>query len=102
MKVLKSTNLDGSKNYININADQSIGESKLKSKEVEDKIFEIEVYDNKYKVIFYKDGNLKALRYNKEWRDLTGDGMMLALCQEIVDLREMLELEIKQHQYIEL
>lgn len=49
--------------------------------------YDITVYDGKYTVIF-KDGHLRALRYGKEWRDCTGDGLILALIQEIDTLRK--------------
>jgi hypothetical protein len=42
----------------------------------------------KYTVEFMTNGRLRALRYGKEWRDLTGDGMVLALLQEVHSLRE--------------
>jgi hypothetical protein len=38
---------------------------------------------------------LKALRYGQEWRDLTGDGLILALAQEIEALRE----RVKAHEH---
>jgi hypothetical protein len=44
---------------------------------------------NKYEIIFnQKTGELKALRHGEEWRDLTGDGMVLGMLQKIDDLRE--------------
>lgn len=46
------------------------------------------VGDNKYTIIFYDDGSMKALRNGEPWRDLTGDGMVLAMLQEIDDLKE--------------
>lgn len=48
------------------------------------------VSDNKYTIIFYDDGSLKALRYGEHWRDLTGDGLVLAMLQEIDDLKEQI------------
>lgn len=47
----------------------------------------ITVYDGKYTVIHDERG-LRALRYGEEWRDCTGDGLILALAQEIETLRE--------------
>ena len=38
-------------------------------------------------VIFFnwsEDGQFKCQRYGQNWRDLTGDSMILALCQELV------------------
>lgn len=53
-----------------------------------------ERYDGKYSVLVPEDWNkekFEALRYDKPWRDLCGDGMILALCQEIIALREELK-----------
>lgn len=36
-------------------------------------------------------GGLKALRYGEEWRDLTGDGLMLAMYHEIERMQEFIE-----------
>lgn len=48
----------------------------------------IEVYDDKYTVLHENGANLRALRHGEPWnRDLTGDGLVLALCQEIEQLR---------------
>jgi hypothetical protein len=44
--------------------------------------------DGKYTVIHDNGTNFRALRYNEEWRDLTGDGLVLAMAQEIETLRE--------------
>jgi len=47
--------------------------------------------DNKYTVIFdEKTGGLSALRYGEQWRDLTGDGMVLAMLQEVDSLKREL------------
>ena len=53
-------------------------------------ILDITVYDGKYRVIFTKT-SLTALRNGEPWRDLCGDGFVLALAQEIESLREELE-----------
>ncbi len=45
------------------------------------------VADGKYCVQCDGDGRMRALRYSQPWRDLTGDGMVLALVQEIQSLR---------------
>ena len=47
---------------------------------------EIILNDGKYKIILDKD-QFKALRYGEEWRDLTGDNLILFLCFEIEKLR---------------
>ncbi len=50
---------------------------------------EIELCDGKYTYIRDEQGQ-RALRYGEPWRDLTGDGFILAMAQEIEDLREKL------------
>jgi len=42
--------------------------------------------NNKYTLIFDK-GKFKALRHGEEWRDLTGDGMVLSMLHEVERLR---------------
>lgn len=50
------------------------------------------VGDGKY-TITYDNGVLSASRYdNKTWRDLTGDGMVLAMLQEIDNLKKQLQV----------
>lgn len=48
------------------------------------------VGDGKYRVVFFKDGRLVAYRHESTevWRNLTGDGLVLALCQKIRRLEE--------------
>jgi hypothetical protein len=47
--------------------------------------------DGKYEVLFdEKTGRLRALRYGETWRDLDGDGLVLAMLQEVNQLREQL------------
>jgi hypothetical protein len=64
-----------------------------------DKIFEerIELDDGKYTLIMTNAPGthfFRALRYNEEWRNLTGDNMILAMFQEIQYLNERVkELE---------
>ena len=48
----------------------------------------VEVLDGKYTVIQDSKGGIKALRYGEEWRDCCGDGLILALAQEIYELRQ--------------
>lgn len=50
----------------------------------------VTVYDGKYTVVQDADGRLHALRYGEEWRDCVGDGLILALAQEVETLREAL------------
>jgi hypothetical protein len=47
----------------------------------------VTVYDGKYTVIQDERGGLRALRYREAWRDCTGDGLILALAQEVEELR---------------
>ena len=49
------------------------------------------VYGGKYTVIQDNKGGLKALRYGEEWRDCCGDGLILALAQEVDELRQKIE-----------
>ena len=51
----------------------------------------IDLLDGKYTVIHNNGNNFKALRYGEEWRDLAGDGLVLALVQRIEELEEKLE-----------
>lgn len=57
----------------------------------EENALDVTVYDGKYRVIQRKNGGLRALRYDEEWRDCCGDGLILALAQEVQELREKLE-----------
>lgn len=50
----------------------------------------IDVADGKYTVVGIEDGHLRALRHGESWRDLVGDGMVLALAQELQEARERL------------
>lgn len=47
---------------------------------------DVMVEDGKYRLIMSVDGRLRALRYGEEWRDLCGDGLILALGQRIEEL----------------
>jgi hypothetical protein len=50
----------------------------------------VEVYDGKYTVIFMSNGALSIRRYGQPWRDETGNGCLLALAQEVQNLRDKL------------
>lgn len=52
--------------------------------------FVLDVYDDgKYKLILSEDfGTIKCLRYGREWRDLTGDNLVLGLIYKIQELEE--------------
>jgi hypothetical protein len=51
----------------------------------------VTVYGRKYTVIQSENGGIRALRYGEEWRDCCGDGLILALAQEVEELRERLQ-----------
>ena len=53
----------------------------------------VTVYDGKYTVVWEPPGELRALRYGDEWRDLCGDGLVLALAMEVEELRHRLGLD---------
>jgi len=55
-----------------------------------DNAVNITVYDGKYTVIQDVKGRLRALRYGDEWRDCCGDGLILALAQEVQNLRDLI------------
>lgn len=46
--------------------------------------------DNKYTILFKPGTQFEALRYGEKWRSLVGDGLILALCHEIIRLEEEL------------
>lgn len=50
----------------------------------------ITIADGKYTVAHEDGANLRALRHGEPWRSLTGDGLVLAMAQEIEQLREQL------------
>lgn len=51
----------------------------------------ITVYDGKYTIKHENGRNLRAERYGEPWRDLTGDGLILAMAYEIEELREAVQ-----------
>jgi hypothetical protein len=55
----------------------------------------VTVCEGKYTICLPEkaEEDFKALRYGDDWRDLTGDGMVLALCHEIEELRERLNIK---------
>lgn len=56
-------------------------------------IEKFDIYKGKYTVVLEDGYKIKALRYGGEWREeeFIGDGFILALIQEILDLREKTE-----------
>jgi len=49
----------------------------------------IDLYDGKYTYVCNDDGSDQhALRYGERWRDLTGDGFVLAMAQKIEELEQ--------------
>ena len=54
-------------------------------------MYELELDEGKYKIIFNENPyEFKALRYDKEWRDLTGDNLILALIYKIIEMESEL------------
>lgn len=53
-------------------------------------ILRVDCYDGKYTVIQESDGGLHALRYGEHWRNCVGDGLILALAQDLDDARSKL------------
>lgn len=51
----------------------------------------IELCNGKYTYVLDDDFRQYALRYGEHWRDLVGDGLVLAMAQRIEDLEEALE-----------
>lgn len=50
----------------------------------------ITIYDGKYTLIF-EPTNMRALRYGEKWRDIIGDGFIMALGQEILDMASVIK-----------
>lgn len=72
------------------------------SKEKPD-VLSVTVCNGKYTVILPANGGLKALRYGEEWRDLCGDGLILALAQEIEEKQQailMLSQDVNEGQQV--
>jgi len=55
-------------------------------------LLSVTVYNGKYTVVQDHKGALRALRYDEEWRDCCGDGLILALAQEVDELRKLVKL----------
>lgn len=47
--------------------------------------------NGKYTVLHENGVNLRALRHGEAWRELTGDGLVLAMAQRIEELEEQLQ-----------
>lgn len=54
-------------------------------------MYEVTVADGKYTISHDNGTAFKALRYGEPWRDLTGDGLLLALVQHIEKLEGQIE-----------
>ena len=61
----------------------------IEKEKIKDYLLKVEV-NNKYTVVQMKNGSLKALRYGEEWRDCTGDGLILSLAQELESSRNFI------------
>lgn len=57
-------------------------------------ILDIDLYDGKY-TVQQTDTRFAALRYGQDWRDLTGDNLVLFLAYEVEQLRHRLGLDAK-------
>lgn len=57
--------------------------------------YRVTLLDGKYTVEHTNGANFKAYRHGSSevWRDLTGDGLVLALVQRIAELEEYISLE---------
>lgn len=51
-------------------------------------ILKVTVDDGKYTIVQYDNGQVIVYRYGFKWRDCTGDGLILALAQEINKIQE--------------
>ena len=60
-------------------------------------LLKISVYGGKYTVVQDNTGHLRALRYGEEWRDCCGDGLILALAQEVEELKQLLQVANEPH-----
>lgn len=59
---------------------------------------QLDICDGKYTVIIdMQTGQAECLRYGEKWRDLTGDKMVLALFDTIVDLQGELDVSKAAH-----
>ncbi|PAV30342.1 hypothetical protein CIL05_07680 [Virgibacillus profundi] len=56
-------------------------------------LVKIDLYGGKYTALHDEGhGGVTVLRYGEAWRNETGDGFILAMIQEIISLREELEI----------
>lgn len=55
-----------------------------------DLLLDVILDGGKYRVQQKATDAMHALRHGKEWRDLTGDGLIHALASEVSDLRDQL------------
>lgn len=50
-------------------------------------MIDVMVYDGKYRYVFDNDG-ARAYRHGDPWRDCCGDGLILALAQDLEEARQ--------------
>lgn len=62
--------------------------------ENKDDTIKLELQDGKYTIYHQNGENFRCLRYGKPWRNLVGDGMVLALVQEIERLNDLLAMAL--------
>lgn len=54
----------------------------------------VTVADGKYTVLQDEFGRLSALRYGEQWRNCVGDGLVLALAQEVRKLEDLYKKDV--------
>jgi hypothetical protein len=67
--------------------------------------FEVSIYDKKYAYRFYTDGKSELIRKGVLWdRNTLGDRLILAMAQEIYELRQKLEprAAMTAHQFVDI
>lgn len=52
--------------------------------------YEVTIYEGKYTYRRFRNGGQEALRYGEPWRNLSGDGFIMAMAQRIETLTDLL------------
>lgn len=55
-------------------------------------LLQVQVDSGKYELTQNNDGSVSVKRHGKDWRDVTGDNLILALAYEIDHLRKGLKI----------
>ena len=66
------------------------------------KLSKIELENGKYTVSHDNGTNFHALRYGEEWRNLTGDGLILAMAHRIEKLEIFISKAFQAHPNLDL